>query len=153
VRGFSLVETLTAIVILACALLALAPLMTMGTGASGQARSITTATLLAVDSVEALRHSGALVASPADALDRNAPGFHDFFDPSGAPIVAGGGGAVPAGAAFVRRWSIAITGAPLTDQITIQVAVMPLSAGGAMRRATARHRGEVRLAAIIGRAP
>jgi Tfp pilus assembly protein PilV len=152
VRGFSLVEALAALVILACAVLALVPLVAMSSGANGEARHLTTATLLALDKIEALRASGAFTASPPGALDQNTAGFCDFFDAFGVAL-AGSAGSVPVGTAFVRRWSVAIAAGTPPRQATIQVAVMPFASGVSRRRATARQRGEVRLAALIGSAP
>jgi prepilin-type N-terminal cleavage/methylation domain-containing protein len=149
VRGFSLIETLTAITILGYALLALAPLVMTTRRVNSESRHLTAATLLALDKIEDLRSAAITAASPSDALDRNAPGFCDFFDALGTPL--GGGGAVPIGTAFVRRWSIALPSLTPGAETTIRVSVIPQPAGASPRSGVRRYRGEVQLAAVIAR--
>jgi type II secretory pathway pseudopilin PulG len=150
VRGFSLLETLTAIVVLGCALLALAPLVTRTRDVNAESRHLTTATLLALDKIEDLRAGAIPGPSPIDALDRNVPGFCDFFDALGTALGSGSGG-IPAGTAFVRRWSIAMPAPVPGAETTIRVSVIPQRAGASVRQGAARYRGEVRLAALIAR--
>jgi len=76
-----------------------------------------------------------LQTSPADALQRDTPGFVDYLDATGVAIRSGG--APPSGAVFVRRWSIESLTA--NQSVLIQVRVTTRSTGNS---------GDVRLATI-----
>ena len=129
--GFSLLEVLVALGILTVGVGALAQLATISMRANANAAATTAAAMLARDKIEQLRaltwafdaygnaltdqstdtaaaapRSGGvgLTPSPPDALSHNAPGYCDFIDGRGRSL--GGGTAPPAGAVYVRRWSI-----------------------------------------------
>ncbi len=131
-HGFSLVEVLVAMTILIVAVTALAQLSSVSARANANAKATTFASMLAAQKMEQLRAltwgfdavgaplsdlttditvfppqagSGAgLSLSPAGALGDNSAGYCDFLDASGTSL--GGGTTPPAGAVFVRRWSI-----------------------------------------------
>jgi prepilin-type N-terminal cleavage/methylation domain-containing protein len=79
--GFTLVEVLVAMTIAVVAVGALAYLLSAATTVNRSARRSTFAALLAADKMEQLRalafDDGHLAASPADALQADADGFHD----------------------------------------------------------------------------
>jgi prepilin-type N-terminal cleavage/methylation domain-containing protein len=86
VRGFSLVETLIATMILAVAATALAQLFVLSARANQIARATTMETLLAQEKIEDLRAEPILL--PGGSLARNESGFSD--------AVSG----------YTRRWSV-----------------------------------------------
>jgi Tfp pilus assembly protein PilV len=104
--GFSVVETLVAVAILAGALASLAQLLGVAAAANQRARRTTVATLLASQKMEELRSlpwDAALGPSPAGSLQTGVDGYYDFFD---ARCQQFDSSSAPAGVAFVRRWSI-----------------------------------------------
>jgi prepilin-type N-terminal cleavage/methylation domain-containing protein len=149
--GFTLVEVLVALVIVTCAALGLAELVTVAVRAAGAARSLTSCTTLAVQKMEQLKaltwsFADAGVASPPvsdtttdlsyepptdtgrgigssppGALDRNTPGYVDFLDADGRWV--GTGVTPPAPAVFIRRWSIEPLPADPDDSLMLQVLV------------------------------
>ncbi len=175
-RGFSLLEVLIAIGILAVGVTALAPLAAIAMHANAGAGTITSAALLAQDKMEQLRSlawtldaqgapvsdlttdvaswpnatgSGAgLAASPPDALEHDTAGYCDFVDSRGRLL--GGGTTPPASAAYVRRWSIVPLPALPDRTLILQVRVTDLhgrtSAGAAV--AATRLPGEARLVSL-----
>ena len=148
-RGFSLLEVVVATSILVAGVAGVAPLLVMASRANQSARITTMASLLAQQKMEQLRAlewgrdpSGALLSdidtdltaafaagaggfglqpSPAGSLDRNVDGYCDFIDANGR--VVGGGSVVPAGAAYVRRWSIEPLSIGPGDTLLLQVLV------------------------------
>jgi prepilin-type N-terminal cleavage/methylation domain-containing protein len=161
VAGFSLLEVLVAMSILLAALGALARLSVMSTRANTNARTVTFASLLAVQKIEQLRGltwgfdaSGdplsdmstdiaafpprpragvGLTPSPAGALAQNLSGYCDFLDANGRLL--GGGPAVPGSTAYVRRWSIEPLPSSPDHVIVLQVVVTPLRASAGSARA------------------
>jgi prepilin-type N-terminal cleavage/methylation domain-containing protein len=111
-RGFSLLEVLVATSLVLVALTGLAPLVAFAIQANARARSSTFAVLLAQQKMEELvaalseeeAHGAGPNVSPAGALDRNTPGYCDYLNRNGQPL--GGGTTPPAGAAYLRRWSV-----------------------------------------------
>ena len=83
-----------------------------------------------------------LQRSPAGSLDRNIAGFADFV--AGDGQWRGGGAAAPAGAAFVRRWSIAAHAGDPAHTLVLTVVVLPIADAGG--RAT--HPAAVQLQSI-----
>ena len=141
--GFTLLEVLVATTLLFVAVAALAGLSLMATRANVTAKTTTLAALLAAQKIEQLRglawgydalkqprSDPALAASPPDALTQNTAGYYDFLDASGVSL--GGGLAPPAGAAFVRRWSIQPLPSNPANALVFQVLVrrVPASASG-----------------------
>ncbi len=148
-RGFSLLEVVVATSILVAGVAGVAPLLVMASRANQSARITTMASLLAQQKMEQLRAlqwgrdpSGALLSdvdtdltapfaattggfglrpSPAGSLDRNVNGYCDFIAADGR--VVGGGSVSPAGAAYVRRWSIEPLPPNLEEVLLLQVVV------------------------------
>ncbi|MEO6212113.1 MAG: type II secretion system protein [Vicinamibacterales bacterium] len=172
-RGFTLIEVLIAIVILGAAALGTGSFLATTTRAMGSARVQTTTASLAVTRLEQLRaldwtfdavgaplsdvstdlspnipsQSGTgLARSPADALERNTPGFVDFLDDRGDWV--GSGSSVPPSAMFVRRWSVDLPADGTADTLILQVVVRrvvdDVSASGQARGA----RGESRFVTV-----
>jgi prepilin-type N-terminal cleavage/methylation domain-containing protein len=164
-RGFSLVEVLIAAALMTLAMIGLAQLSIVSVRMSHVARVTTIATALASQKTAQLKaltwafdNAGATVSdtatdtasspeqptggtglapSPSDALEQSAGGYFDFLDKSGRSL--GGGAGPPAGAAYIRRWSIdQLLGG---DSLVLQVSVRPMSgsdSGGPRRPEEAR---------------
>ena len=106
-RGFSLLEALVATSIVAVGVAALAQLSGLALYANVQARQTSIAPVLAQQKIEELFAEaavGGLTRSPAGTLESDVQGFCDFLDRTGQTL--GAGAAPPAGAAYVRRWSV-----------------------------------------------
>jgi prepilin-type N-terminal cleavage/methylation domain-containing protein len=104
--GFSLVETLVAVTILAVALASLAQLFGVAAAANQRARRTTVASILARQKMEELRSlawDAAPGPSPTGTLETEVAGYSDFLDARGQPFDSP---AAADGVAFVRRWSI-----------------------------------------------
>jgi prepilin-type N-terminal cleavage/methylation domain-containing protein len=158
--GFSLLEVIVALAILAVAIWSIAQVglytarsadvarrLTMGSELAadklGQLSSLSwsldeaglpvsdTATDLTTDPESPAGGPG-LRTSPPDALERNAPGYCEFLDRDGRSL--GGGTSPPEGTAFVRRWSLTPLGAFPADGLAVQVRLM--SAEVALRGGT-----------------
>jgi prepilin-type N-terminal cleavage/methylation domain-containing protein len=151
--GFTLVEVLVAMVLIALAAVGVAALTTVAMQSGAAARGQTSATLLAIQKMEQLlaltwrfhpsgsglpesdtssdvshdppRSGGAgLTPSPAGTLQASTPGYADYVDGAGRWV--GRGGVAPAGAVYLRRWSI--QSSPLDpDARVIQVLVRPVA--------------------------
>jgi prepilin-type N-terminal cleavage/methylation domain-containing protein len=113
--GFTLLEVMIALLLLAGAFLAVAQLLAVAGRASDRARGTALGAVLAAQKMEQLRALSwafdidgtpldGLSLSPAGALTADAAGFVDYFDDSGAPL--GGGPPPSARAVFARRWSV-----------------------------------------------
>lgn len=163
-RGFTLVEVLVALAVLAVAALGCAHLIAVATRAMQVARLQGVTATAAASRMEELRHlafafdaagaritdtstdlshefpsSGGTGLTPGDGtLDHSVSGYVDYLDASG--LWVGRGVQPPAEAVLVRRWAIdAPTGA---DLLVLQVLVRPLvSDGGNVHRGV----GEARL--------
>ncbi|MGE3508506.1 MAG: prepilin-type N-terminal cleavage/methylation domain-containing protein [Vicinamibacterales bacterium] len=155
--GFSLLEVLVALALLAGGALGLLQLFSYSGRATVQARRITTASALAAQKLDQLRSltwgydasglpvgdgqtdtaarperaSGGqgLSLSPANTLDANTSGYCDFLDATGQLL--GGGTTAPPEAAYVRRWAVRPLTADPADSLVIQVKL--LSPGAADR--------------------
>jgi prepilin-type N-terminal cleavage/methylation domain-containing protein len=113
--GFTLLEVMMALLLLAGAFVAVAQLLALAARASDQSRATALGAVLAAQKMEQLRAlswafdtDGApldgLSLSPPGALAADLAGFVDYFDDSGAPV---GGGPPPSARAVVaRRWSV-----------------------------------------------
>lgn len=140
--GFSLVETMVAVAILAAGVLSLARLFTVSAAILERDNHSTFSAILAAQKIEELRttsaRGGALPLEGADRVD-------------GRGAVAGGRGA-PAGAGYARRWSVRALPAHPDVLRVVEVRVRPgegpaddgLMAGG-------RRAGEVTLTTIVAR--
>ena len=119
----------------------LAHLATAATSTNQRARSATLATLLASSKVEELLavpwNEQVALASNADAsLERNVPGFYDLLDAAGRPAGEHGDGA-PAGAAYVRRWSVRTFAEDPGNALVLHVVVAGSASAGGPRIARA----------------
>jgi type II secretory pathway pseudopilin PulG len=130
--GFSLLETVVAAGLLAGALAVLGQLFAISVANNNSARSGSYATVLAEQKMEQLRGLAwgfdtlglpttdstsdtaaavetptggtGLSASPGGTLTGNRPGYVDYVDQFG--NILGGGETMPAGAVYIRRWSV-----------------------------------------------
>lgn len=146
-RGFSLVETLVASVILATTLVSLAELIGMAVKSNASARTSTVATVLAAQKLEQLRaltfgfnarggpitdtttETGVsppqptggtgLTPSTVNTLVTSVDGYVDYLDGDGR--VVGRGTAIPPGTVYIRRWMI--TPVPANPETTLIVQV------------------------------
>lgn len=131
-RGFSLVELLVAMALVSSLATGVTQLFVLVSRSTRDARSQTTATILAAQKMEQLRAltwgdaqglgpsltddttdlgsdpptSGGrgLLPAPAGSLSRSTAGYVDYLDGFGGWV--GGGAAAPTTAVFIRRWSI-----------------------------------------------
>lgn len=98
-RGFSLIEVLVAVALVAGAVAGLGQLVTMAMRANAAARAATVSAVLATQKMEQLRAEQPWLL-PGGSIQSDEAGFVDFFDGRGQP-------ADPTAVAFVRRWSVA----------------------------------------------
>lgn len=151
--GFSLVEVIVSMGILTAVSLGVAQLFAASTRANLVARGQTSATTLAEEKMEQLRsltwgfdvqgqglplsdtttnlanspatsNGYGLNPSPSDSLETNRTGYFDYLDSGG--VWAGTGGAKPANATFVRRWSIYPLPTNPNNTLVLQVLVSPV---------------------------
>lgn len=173
-RGFTLVEVLVTLGLVAGAALTVAQLSAITARDLRIARLQTSTAALAASRVEELRSlewsfdaSGApiedlstnlasespgsdgrgLAPSPAGALDENTAGYVDFLDAHGRWVSSGP--AAPSTAAFVRRWAIERIADGSPDSLVIQVVVRPVAEDAPRSgRRPAFARGETRLLSL-----
>jgi hypothetical protein len=153
-RGFSLTEVVIAMGLLTTVSLGVAQLFAVSARANQVARGTTSTTAMAEQKMEQLRaltwgfdlagnglpfsdtttnlsvsppaaNGGGLNPSPSNSLDQNTAGYIDFLDAGGNWI--GTGLAVPAGTAYVRRWSITPLPTNPNNTLILQVLVTPLA--------------------------
>lgn len=175
-RGFTLIEVLTAIAVLATAALGTAQLLILTTNAMRHARAQTSTAALAATRMEQLRaltwafdeagqpvsdvstdlsgsspgqNGTGLSPSPPGALDENTSGFADFLDERGDWVGSGAG--VPSGAVFVRRWSVEIPADGVADTLVLQVMARSVVDDAAARRPVRGARGESRFVTVLTR--
>ena len=131
--GFTLLEVMVSLLLLAGAFLVVAQLLVAAGRASDQSRTLSVAAALAAQKVEQLRALSwgydidgtpldELGLSPPGSLTADVPGFVDYLDDSG--TLVGASPPPPARAAFARRWSVEsdVAVAPQTA-LTLRVAV------------------------------
>ena len=172
--GFSLIETMISVGLLATVALSVAQMFAVSTQANLNAKAQTSATLLAEQRMEQLRsltwgfddsgiglpesdtttnltqdpptsNGNGLNPSPSDTLRSNVTGYHDFLDTYGAWL--GSGGAAPAGTAYIRRWSVEPLPTNPNNTLILQVQVTPISRDRT-RTNGRRLRDEVRLVSV-----
>jgi type II secretory pathway pseudopilin PulG len=146
-EGFSLVEAMIALAIIATAFTAAVQLLMQASAANRRARLVTRAAMLAASKMEELESltytvgdAGAdvedegLSESPDGTLTDDVPDYCEWFDSAGQPL---SGVARPPGASFVRRWSIRaleVDGHALALQVRVAtVAGQPLATFTAIR--------------------
>ena len=153
-KGFSLVEVLISMGLLTAVSLGVAQLFALSTRANLVAKGQTSTTTMAEQKMEQLRAltwgfdadgqglpvsdtstnlavdppapTGAgLNPSPVDSLEENVTGYVDYLDAAGAHL--GTGMTPPAGAAFIRRWSIQPLPTNPNNTLVLQVLVTPVA--------------------------
>lgn len=174
--GFSLTETLVATMLLATALVATAQLFAIATRSNASAERSTFAATLAQQKMEQLRGltwgfdelglpasdessnlavdppaptgGAGLRPSPDNALSSNTPGYVDYVDRHGVPL--GGGLTPPAGAMYVRRWSIEPLPTNPNNTLVLQVLVFAVGEreNGGAGPVLDRKRDEARLVGV-----
>jgi type II secretory pathway pseudopilin PulG len=148
-RGFSLLEAITAIGLMAGALAALGQMFAISVANNRSARAVSYATVLAQQKMEQLRGltwgfdtlgqpisdttsdtaapaetptgGTGLSPSPAGTLTSSTDGWVDYVDQSGDAL--GGGTALPPGTVYIRRWAVEPLPSNPADTIVIQVFV------------------------------
>ena len=155
--GFSLIEVLVAMLLLACSAAGVAGLTTRASRAIAVARADSWSAVLATQKMEQLRalawrsddtgpngtgtdfttdlsvdpssSSGpGLSASISEALEVNTPGYVDYVDALGRWV--GNGTTPPADAAFIRRWRVDWLPGSANRVIVFSVVVVPATRAG-----------------------
>jgi prepilin-type N-terminal cleavage/methylation domain-containing protein len=144
--GFTLIETLVAVSLLAVGIGGLAQVLLAGHRAQRVAATTTMAALLAVERLEELRSRP--MPTLGGSIDQDVAGFVDRFDARGRLLV---GAAGEEQAALMRRWSVQAFAAAPAATLLVQVRVVPGGLGTAGARALGRLPGEVRLATLLVR--
>jgi prepilin-type N-terminal cleavage/methylation domain-containing protein len=154
VRGFSLVEVLVAVGVLAAAVLSVVQLFATATAATASARDTGEAAVLAWQKVEQLRSLAfgtddaglpitdtttdlaaaperpvggpGLGGSPAGVLARDTSGHVDYLDAWAQSLGGGGAGGAqpPPGTRYRRRWAVEPAGGPVAGLLVIRVRVL-----------------------------
>jgi prepilin-type N-terminal cleavage/methylation domain-containing protein len=122
-RGFTLVETMVALSIVAVALTALAQLFVIAVQADADARRASFASILATQKIEELRSLGAdLAPQGSPSLNADIAGACDFLDEYGRSL--GSGSSPLPGTVYIRRWSVQPIPSD-SDTFVLQAAVFP----------------------------
>jgi Tfp pilus assembly protein PilV len=122
VRGFSLVESIVAVGLLAVTLILLAHVVAVAVSTNAFARQATLAAIFAGDKLEQLRLSRDIDVSPV---------VSEFLDNQGETVC---GGTACESAVYVRRWSVAPFGG-VPDAYLLQVVVRHRSSASREARA------------------
>ena len=150
--GFTIVEVLVALLIIAVMALGTAQLFAVSIRATYAARNQTSTTVLAAQKMEQLRSltwgfdtiglpltdlstntalpipsptgGRGLQPSPPESLRSNTDGYVDYIDGFGRTI--GGGADVPGGAVYIRRWSVEPLPTNPNNTLILQVLVTKL---------------------------
>ena len=128
--GFTLIESLVALALVVTIALGSAQLFTIAIARNLSAREQLAMALLAstkVHDLAAVAAGATLTLSPADALERSAPGWADTE--------------TQAGRRYVRRWRVAAVPGFEDDVVAIAVRVTPEAGPGEVRVVTIRERG------------
>ena len=116
-KGFTLVEVLVAMALVAVAGAALAALMEISGVAIRDARADTAETFAAQSKMAELRADPATFAG--GSLSVSVAGYSDFVTSDG--LVAGTSAPAPRSAAFLRRWSVAPATLDPANTVVLQV--------------------------------
>ena len=150
-RGFSLIEAVVAVSLLATGVSAVAQLALVSARANASAQRAGVVQQAAREKLEQFRALAftsdaglipvtdwssdltttpprpgggvGLGVSPGDTLISNVDGYCDFLDSNG--VWLAGGTRAPAGAAFVRRWSVQVVDTP-ADTLVLNILVVPV---------------------------
>ncbi len=153
--GFTLLEVVLALAILATGVVSAAQVIALGTRSTDSARSATMASILAGQKMEQLRALAwgyqadgtettdvstdaagetaaaqggtGLCRSPQGTLETNVEGFVDYLDGAGGWV--GAGSTPPSAAEYIRRWSIEPLAAETRDTLVLEVVVFRRVAG------------------------
>jgi len=161
-RGFTLLEVLVALCLLAASLIVVAQLMVVAARASDASRDTAVATALAAQKIEQLRALSwgmaadgtnaddlesdvaawpdrpaggtGLALSPPGSLDGDTAGHADYLDAAGRWL--GSGTSPPGTTVFVRRWAIEPSGPSSPDTLVLRVGVWRRAPAWAARDGT-----------------
>lgn len=135
--GFTLVEALVAVSLLATLAAGFLPLLAQTRQFLNQSELVTAASMAASARAEQLlavpwEYDGeglpapapSLASSPAGSLEHNAAGYHDWIDDSGQRVA----GASPGMARLVRRWAIVPVPVATGDALAIEVCIFAAAA-------------------------
>lgn len=134
--GFSLVEVMVAILILAVGLLSVGQLMIVATRSNALSERVTSSASLAKDTLERLKATpfyvtttGTRQVNPSlqagkGSVDSNVAGYFQFYDATGQPTTDAGD------AMFVVRWKVEVAGGPKRPLAMVKITVRSLSAQG-----------------------
>lgn len=136
-RGFTLLEVMVALGVLACGFLVVSQLLLAAARTARLSQATTVATALAARRAESFRLAawgltvegttvGEIEASPPDALLADTTGFVQYFDESGVAVGSGLSPPSPERAAFTARWSVGLEdGGPLPARtLVVRVVVL-----------------------------
>lgn len=152
--GFTLIEVLVSLVVLATAAAGTGAMISMAVASTRAARVQTWTTLLAVGKLEELRALSAtatgLALSPQGSLTRDAAGYVDYVDRTGRAIDVDGPSPQ---SVYIRRWSIHALPADPAETALVQVLVSPVAAAraGDPDREPARVPGDALMVSVIAR--
>ncbi len=124
--GFSLIEVLVAMALLAGALASVAQIVVLVSASTMAARHATFASVLAAQKLSQL-HSQPLTElglSAPDAWMRSTPGFVEFLNGGGESL--GWSDPPPANTIYVRRWSVTPLAGDPAGGVVLQVSTGPL---------------------------
>ena len=173
--GFSLVEVMVATTLLAVAMTSLAQLFAISTRTNNVARNGTFTQILAEQKMgqlrgltwgfdllglpvsdtvsdttvvpQAMQGGTGLAPSPSNTLRANTPGYVDYLDPNGNTL--GGGSAIPANTAYIRRWMVEPLPTNPNNTLILQVLVTRrANRGAADAGSVARGPDEARLVTV-----
>ncbi len=166
--GFTLIEVLVALVLLASMAMGVAPLFAVATATARDARGQSSTATLAMEKLEQLRSLAwgydrnvpanaisdlstdlsvepataagtGLSSSPAGTLDRNTHGYVDYLNGAGQWV--GTGQSVSPNAVFIRRWSVQPLQTDALNTLVLQVLVTTVAREG-QRRVTSGTRAK-----------
>ncbi len=150
--GFTIVEVLFALALIAIAAAGVANLCGIAIRATHDARDETMATMIAAQKIEQLRSapwgSGDLSLSPPDTLSTNTSGYADFLDRRGRSV--GTGVAPPLDGVYTRRWNVALlpSGGPFARVLRVLVSTTARVAGVRAGGSRARQATEALVVAV-----